>query len=303
MSVLSSSPLRAAIRLSWLLPAGLALPLAAQSPDRVPATPNCESCAAWNAPHAPVRLHGNSYYVGTDGLTALLVTSPDGHVLIDGGLPESAPLIRRSIEALGFRMTDIKVIVNSHTHIDHAGGIALLARWSGATVAASPASARWLEAGNGLEDDPQFGLFVAFPQVPHVRRLTNGERVTVGPLTLTAHFTGGHTPGGTSWSWRSCDETTCLSFVYADSQTPISADGFRFTDSRTYATGVRDFQAGQATLERLPCDVLVTPHPAASALWARVAAGTLVNPDACRDLVAGARRALAERLARERAGR
>src|SRR5919198_3963806 len=121
----------------------LAAPLAAQSTDSASArrAAECPSCAEWNAPHAPVRIHGNTYFVGTNGLSAILVTSPAGHVLIDGGLPESAPLIAANIRAAGFRVEDVKLILNSHDHFDHAGGIAALQRLSGARVAASPLSA------------------------------------------------------------------------------------------------------------------------------------------------------------------
>lgn len=277
--------------------------LMAQDVDVVPPTPNCSSCAEWNRPYAPVRLFGNTWYVGTAGLTALLVTSPDGHVLLDGGLPESAPLIRRNIEALGFRLGDVRVIVNSHAHNDHAGGIAMLARISGATVAASAPSARWLQAGAGLEDDPQVGLNAPYPAVPRVRILRDGEVVTVGALALTAHFTGGHTPGGTSWSWRSCDGATCYDFVYADSQSPISNDDFRYSRNRTYPSAVADFRRGHAFFERVACDILVTPHPSASSLFERLEKRALVDTEACKRYAATARRTLDERLAREAAGK
>jgi metallo-beta-lactamase class B len=272
----------------------------AQQEPVVPPTPDCSSCAEWNRPHAPLRLFGNTYYVGTDGLSALLVTSPDGHVLVDGALPESAPLIRRNIEALGFSVSDIKLIVNSHAHFDHAGGIAMLARLSGATVAASAASARWLQAGSSFADDPQYGIHLLMPPVPRVRVLRDGEVVRVGALALTAHFTGGHTPGGTTWSWRSCEGDVCRDLVYADSQTPISADGFRFTANRTFPGAVAAFRQGHALLERLACDILITPHPSASDLFGRAERGALVDGAACRRLAATAREALEARLARER---
>ena len=289
-----------------LLPLALVLfaaPLRAQERDTVPATPNCSSCAEWNRPHAAVKLFGNTYYVGTEGLAALLVTSPDGHVLVDAGLPESAPRIRRNIESLGFRLTDVKLIVNSHAHFDHAGGIPMLARMSGATVAALAPSAAWLEAGRPLEDDPQYGMGPTLERVRGVRVLRDGETVRVGRLALTAHKTAGHTPGGTTWTWRACDGAVCHSVVYADSQTPISSDHFLYTSSRRYSTGVEDFRAGQAVLERVACDILITPHPAASQLWERVEKGTLVDGGACRRLAASARDALAKRLATERGPR
>ncbi|HEU4700237.1 MAG TPA: subclass B3 metallo-beta-lactamase, partial [Gemmatimonadales bacterium] len=177
-------------------------------------------------------MFGNTWYVGTHGLGAVLVTSGRGHVLIDGGLPESAPLIAANIERLGFRLRDVKWIVNSHAHFDHAGGIAELVRRSGARVAASPASAAVLRRGASGPDDPQYGVLPPIAPVRVARELRDGDTVRVGALALAAHFTPGHTRGGTSWSWRSCEgegaSETCLDLVYADSQTPVSADGFSY---------------------------------------------------------------------------
>ena len=265
----------------------------------------CPSCAEWNAPQRPFRLHGNTYWVGTHGLGAILVTSPAGHVLIDGALPESAPLIRANIESLGFRIGDVKLIVNSHAHFDHAGGIAALQRASGARVSASEWSAAVLAGGKPLPGDPQLGLALPFPAVAGVKRFAFGDTLRVGSIALVPHATAGHTPGGTTWSWRSCDGERCLDFVYADSQTPVSADEFLFTRSTTYPNALADFRRAHATLERLSCDVLLTPHPDASGLWRRVAAdGTpraqLVDRSACRRYAATARRLLEERIERER---
>jgi len=282
--------------------------LLAQARDSTPPSQparGCTSCAEWNAPQTPFRIYGNTYYVGTHGLSAILLTSPAGHVLIDAGLPESAPLVEANIRALGFRVEDIKLILNSHAHFDHAGGIAALQRASGATVAASPWSARVLERGASLPDDPQYGVAFAYPPVHGVRVIADGETVRVGSLALTAHFTPGHTPGGTTWTWRACERDRCLDLVYADSQTPVSADGFSFAHSTTYPTVMSDFAHGFAVLEHLSCDVLLTPHPGASRLWERLAArehgdaGALVDRTACRRLAATARQQLAHRVATE----
>ena len=303
-------PRRVARRVLALLLLAPVASLAAQSRDAVPAvvpTPNCPPCAEWNAPHAPVRLFANTWFVGTDGLSAVLITSPAGHVLIDGGLSESAPRILESIRAAGFRAEDVKLILNSHAHFDHAGGIALLQRVTGAAVAAHPWSARMMAGGRALRDDPQFGVDRPYPPVKAPRTIAGGDTLRVGTLALVAHFTGGHTPGGTSWTWRSCDAGKCLDFVYADSQSPISADDFRFTSSTTYRTGIADFEKGHATIERLACDVLLTPHPGQSDLWERLAARdgkpALVDGDGCRRYAANARRALQQRLEKERAAR
>lgn len=286
--------------------------LVAQASDSLTAAyspADCPPCAEWNAAQHPFRIHGNSWWVGTRGLGAVLVTSPDGHVLIDGGLPESAPLILANIRALGFRVEDVRLILNSHAHYDHAGGIAALQRATGAAVAAHPWSAATLRRGTSDAADPQFGVLLAYPSVATVRELADGETVRVGPLALTAHFTPGHTPGGTSWAWRSCeasgDAGRCVDLVYADSQTPISADGFRYTASTTYPGAIQDFERGHAVLERLRCDVLLTPHPGFARVFERRTArdagdaNAFRNPDGCREYAAWARQRLAERVASE----
>lgn len=262
---------------------------------------DCASCAEWDAPHAPVKLHGSTYYVGTNGLGALLITSPEGHVLIDGGLPSSAPRILENVRALGFDPADVRLILNSHAHFDHSGGIAALQRASGARVAASEASAPVLEAGNSDASDPQYGLLLDFPPARDVRRFADGETLRVGPIAVTAHLTTGHTPGGTSWTWRSCEGAECVDFVYADSQTPISADGFRYLDHPALLAG---FERGHRALETMSCDILVTPHPGASQLWERLARGPqgLIDRTACQRYAANARQALRRRLETERAG-
>jgi len=269
----------------------------AASADSARRAKECPSCAEWNAPQAPFRIHGNTYYVGTRGLSAILVTSDAGHVLVDSGLPESAPLIEANIRALGFRIQDVKLILNSHAHFDHAGGAAELQRASGAEVAATEPSARMLRAGGPTPDDPQYGEALPYPVVSQVRVFQPGDTLRIGPNALVAHLTAGHTPGGTTWTWRSCEGENCLDIVYADSQTPISADDFYFTRSRTYTTGVEDFRRGHATIEQLRCDILIAPHPGAVRLFER--AGNFVDRSACVRYAENARKQLAERLAKE----
>jgi metallo-beta-lactamase class B len=231
---------------------------------------------AWNAEQPPFKIYGNTYYVGPHGLSSLLITSNQGHVLIDGGLPESAPLIAANIRTLGFKVEDVKVILNSHVHDDHAGGIAELQRLSGATVAASESSAKVLKSNTDGRDDPQFGSLPppTTAAIAKVKVVKDGETLKVGPLALTARYTPGHTPGGTSWSWQSCEgagtNARCMNIVYADSLTAISADGFLFTKTKENPHAVQDFDKSFATLRALTCDILLTPHPEVSDLWGRI---------------------------------
>lgn len=221
----------------------------------------CSNCAEWNARKESFRVFGNTYDVGVAGLGAVLVTSDAGHVLLDAGLPQSAPRIDESIRALGFRTEDVRLILNSHAHSDHAGGIAAIQRASGATVVASAAGARALEQGEPLPEDPQyaFGPEVnRFPAVADVRVVADGEVLRLGDLAITAHLTPGHTPGSTTWTWRSCDDTDCKDVVYVDSLNPVSAPGFRFTDD---AARIEAYRRSIVAVAALPCDILLAVHP------------------------------------------
>jgi len=276
----------------------LAVPLAAQDMHS-----SCANCAVWNKPQQAFRIYGNTYYVGTHGLSSILITSDEGHVLIDGALPESAPLIVANIRSLGFRIEDVKLIVNSHAHFDHAGGIAELQRLSGARVAASRWTADVMNKGAVPRDDPQFGALVPIAPVRRVETFNDGASLSAGAVTVSAHLTPGHTPGGTSWTWRSCENGRCLNLVYADSLTPVSADGFLFSRRKEYPHA-GDFERSFAFLDTTPCDILLTPHPEASNLWQRLEQrdfrpDALIDPRACRVLAVASREQLRKRLATE----
>lgn len=262
----------------------------------------CPRCAEWNEPTPPVHLFGGTYWVGTRGLGAILIASPEGHVLIDGGLPNSAPLILDNIRALGFDPADVKVLLNSHAHYDHAGGFAALQRATGAPVAVRAPSVEVVRTGRTGADDPQHQVAFDMPAVEHVRVVDEREPLRVGSIVVTPLATAGHTPGGTSWTWRSCEGEHCLVFVYADSQTPISDDDFHYSEGARYPTAVEDFERGHALLEAAACDILLTPHPGGSAMWERIGVGMdgLVDAGACRRYVERSRRQLADRLRRER---
>ncbi len=265
----------------------------------------CASCVEWNVPVEPFRIHGNTYYVGTAGLSAVLVTSDQGHVLLDGGLSQSAALIDANIRTLGFRTEDVRVITVSHEHYDHVGGIAALQRVSGATVVASAPAAQALAQGLPLDTDPQISLgreVNAFPAVKDVRVVADGEVVRVGPLAITAHLTPGHTPGAATWSWQACEGSQCLGVVYIDSLNPISGPGFRFTDD---PARVAAYRRGLATVESLPCDIALSVHPAMTDIAGKQArrsaagANPFVDPQACRAYAASVTTRLDARLAQE----
>jgi len=295
------------IRRCWLLFALLCWHPAATAELIPDPRHDCEYCEAWSRAGEPFRVFGNTWFVG-GGLSSILITSDKGHILIDGGLTQSAPQIAANITKLGFHLEDVKYILNSHTHYDHAGGIAALQRASGARIAASPASKRALERGGPMEDDPQFGFGPEhnnFPAVANVRALRDGETLRVGDIAITAHFTPGHTPGGTSWTWRSCDRGDCQDMVYADSLNSISAPGYKFSAD---ANREKAFERSIDTVAGLKCGILLTPHPEAFDLDAKLASRAghptvdpFIEPGACKVYAAGARERLTKRLADERA--
>lgn len=257
----------------------------------------CRGKDGWSDPAPPVRIFANVYDVGTCGIVALLVTGPKGHVLIDAATAEAVPSISRNITRLGFRLRDVKLLLSTHEHADHAAGLRAIQRLTGATMVATAASRAALESGVPAADDPQKGGLPLFDGVRVTRVVRDGEVVALGPLALTAHTTPGHSPGGTSWTWRSCAGGVCRAMVYADSLSSISADGYRFTDHPAY---VATFRTTIAKVAALRCDILVTPHPAASDLYARLSGGKpLVDRAACVAYAAAARVRLDRRLGEE----
>ena len=254
---------------------------------------------SWNKPAPPVRIHGNTYLVGSCGISSILIVGSAGSVLIDGGTEEDAGLIADNIQALGYNVRDIRFILTSHEHADHVGGISKLAQLSGATVVTSAAAAKVLTAGTPSTDDPQFGIAKRFPPVQVGRTVRDGEEVLIGNIMLTAIATPGHTPGALSWRWVSCDGGVCRTIVYADSLNPVSNDTYRYSD---HPAVVAAFRASIAKIASSPCEILVTPHPSGSQMPERLALGQpLLDDGACKAYAAAKTEALDERLAKEAA--
>jgi metallo-beta-lactamase class B len=264
------------------------------------------SAADWNAPQEPFAVYGNTYYVGTHGLSSVLITSPGGHILIDGGSAESPVQILRHIRQLGFKVEDIKFIVNSHEHYDHAGGIAELQRVSGATVLASAAGAEVMRTGLQSRADPQYSVTTPhMAPVAQVKEIKDGAVVSVGALSITAHFTPGHAPGGTSWTWQSTDAGVTANMVYADSLNAFTEKPFQYRANQTYPQARADLERSIAMVAGLPCDILLSAHPEASGLWERMEkAGRaghagFIDRTACRTYAANGAARLAKTLADE----
>ena len=276
---------------------------APRTPFRMPESErkNIADNPSWTAPQKPFRIYGNTWYVGPHGLGVFLITARSGDVLIDGGVPGDAPLIEANIRSLGIKLRDIKWILNSHAHSDHAGGIARLAHDTGAQVIAGSGDIRLLERGG--HDDPEYGDRFPFPPV-HARAVADGNTLHLGDLVLTAHATPGHTRGNTSWTWTSCEGTRCLHMVDVGS---LSAPGFRLIGNPKYPNSIEDFEHSFAVVAALPCDIPLAPHPGMVDFWARVArsgqgdANALVDPAGCRAYATEARKEFEAQLAGERA--
>ncbi|RST29959.1 subclass B3 metallo-beta-lactamase [Sphingomonas ginkgonis] len=257
----------------------------------------CGTSTDWEKPAPPVRLHANTYYVGTCGIASILIVGAQGNVLIDGGTEADADLIADNIRELGFRLRDIRYILVSHEHADHVGGVARLQKLSGAAVVASAAAARVLETGQPARDDPQFGTIKPFPPVRVERVVRDGDSLVLDNLRIDAIATPGHTAGATSWRWEACDGAVCRTMVYADSLSPVSGKDYRFSDHPAY---VAAFRASLAKLAASRCEILLTPHPDASQFRERIAAGKpLLDEGGCKAYAAKRGRDLDERLARE----
>jgi metallo-beta-lactamase class B len=207
-------------------------------------------------PAEPFRIAGNFYYVGASDVASFLITGPQGHILIDGGYPGTPSLITASIAKLGFDIRDVKVLLNSEPHFDHAGGLAALQKASGAQLWASEPSARALERG-GYDDAiaKPMGLVTWLirypaPRVDHI--VKDGDTIRVGPIAVTAHLTPGHTRGCTSWTFPVRDGDRVLNVVSACSLVTLG--------NARYPGQQDDFERTFRVLRSLPADIWVTSH-------------------------------------------
>jgi metallo-beta-lactamase class B len=238
------APLLAAF---WAPPAHAQAPAGhAPAPVQAPAAPAGGSMVEkWNQPFAPFRVLGNIYYVGAAGVSSFLIKTPAGSILLDGGLAQTAPLIQKGIAELGFRLKDVKYLLNSHSHYDHAGGLAALKKASGAKLVASEGDAATLRAGSPEQ-----------PAVAVDRVLNDGDTLELGGSVLTAHVTPGHTPGCTTWTMTATDAGKPYQVVFYCSTSVVD----RLVDNPGYPSIVADYERSFPLLRALPCDVFLGPH-------------------------------------------
>jgi metallo-beta-lactamase class B len=246
---------------------------------RVDIAAACGDRDGWSDPAPPAHIHGRSWYVGTCGITVVLIETSAGLVLIDTGPAEAAPHVLANIKALGFDPRQIKWLLMTHEHFDHVGGMAAIQKATGAKLAVVAAAAQVMRTGK-LD-----------------RTLRHTSVLKVGATRLTMFANPAHSPGSVSWTWRSCERGKCVTIAYADSINPISSDDYHFSDHPHRVEAVR---AGLRVIETLPCDLLMTPHPGGSDLLQRLS-GTapLLQPRACIAYAALGSDRLAKRLAKE----
>ena len=250
----------------------------------------------------PFHVVGNIYYVGPAGVSSFLITTPQGNILIDGGLPQSAPVIEKNVEALHFHMTDVKILLNSHAHFDHAGGLAELKRVSGAKMVASAPDVEALQTGHEANDGAS-GEYVTKPvQVDRV--IHDGDTVALGGTVLTAHLTPGHTAGCTTWTTSVTEQGKTYQVVFSCS---ASVGGNRLVNNKRYPAIAADYEHSFATLKKLPCDVFLAPHGEQFHLKEKVAkmghqaANPFIDPGELRAYVAESEREFQEELRKEEA--
>ena len=232
------------------------LPLAGAAQAQTPKDFIAALKVKWNTPTEPFKMIGNVYYVGTDGLASYLITSPQGHILVDTAMPEATSQIKASIEKLGFKISDIKYLLNTHAHIDHTGGLAEMKQASGAQLVAGAADKPLLEGGYypGAQEDTA----LAFPPVKVDRTVREGDKVTVGDVTLTARETPGHSPGCTSWEFSVKDgDATRSALVFCSGTVALN----RLVTNPTYPGIVTDYRTTFARAKDMKVDVLLAPHP------------------------------------------
>jgi metallo-beta-lactamase class B len=255
--------------------------------------------AEWNRPVAPFRIAGNLYYVGTAGIASYLIADPAGHVLIDGAMRESADRIAANIRTLGFRIEDVRLLLQTHAHWDHVGGLAALKRASGARLLASAADRETLETGRtAYRDDVG-----TFPPVAVDGSIGDGEIVRLGGTAIAAHLTPGHTKGGTSYTLTVTERGSRLDVLIACSLTVANQ---RLVGDTLYPDAARDFETTFTRLGALRADIFLAGHAGSFGFEekrARLAAGNALAFVDATELAAQlgrARAAFAEELARQR---
>lgn len=242
---------------------------------------------AWREPAEPFRIVGNIYYVGSKGLAAYLIATPAGAILLDGTVEDNVPMIERNIDRVGYRMRDVKILINSHAHFDHAEGLAHIKRDSGAQMVAVAQERPALASGTP-PSEMSYGV-IKFAPVHVDRVIKDGDTVRIGQSVLTAVLTPGHTPGCTSWSMTVNDRGRKRDVLFLCS---LSVVGNRLVGNKGYRGVATDFRRTFARLDKLQPDIILPGHPELAGVMEREAraqagdADAFVDPGQLRRIVA-----------------
>ena len=256
--------------------------------------------ASWSRAIAPFHVVGPIYYVGTEGIASYLIKTGDGLILLDGGLAESVPDLERNIVSLGFHLSDVKLLIATHAHWDHAAGLAALKRDTGAAFAASAADRQAYETGIP-PSEISYGV-TPFAPIKVDRTLTDGQPITLGGVAMTPVITPGHTPGCTSWTVRVPDAARVLDVVFPCS---ITVAGNKLVGNKGYPAIVADFRRTFARTREMPADIVLPAHPELADVIGRAKrrdAGdktAFVAPDLLRRIVDEADAAFESELAKQ----
>jgi metallo-beta-lactamase class B len=249
----------------------------------------------WDEPTEPSRIVGPLHYVGTHGLAAYLFATPEGHILMNTGMPGSAAMITSSMQKLGFRPEDIKIVIIAHAHIDHAGDIAVFQRY-GAKLAVMEGDVAPMQDGG--KSDFHYGAdwrVMGFPETRVDRILRNGDTVALGEVVLTAHATPGHTRGATTWSTILVDSGRAHRVVFPDGFGVNP--GYRLTPPTSYPGIDADYRRTHHFLEMLRPDIWLSHHTEAFGFHDKRARATTegvrawLDPEGYRRAIAGTKRA------------
>ncbi len=217
-----------------------------------------QDTSSWTEPFPPHRIAGNLYYVGSRDLASYLITTPEGHVLINSSLEESVPLIRASVEKLGFKFADIRVLLISHAHSDHCAGSAEIVKQTGAKYFVIEPDADAVENGGAKKARVGKGDYTQFPAAKVDRRLKDGEEVKLGDAVLVARLTAGHTPGCTTWTMQVMDDGKPLNAVIIGS--PNVNPGYVLVGNKAYPAIATDYEKTFQVLKALPVDLFLGAH-------------------------------------------
>ena len=257
---------------------------------------------SWNQPVKPFRVIGNIYYVGASEVSSFLITTPEGHILLDSGFAETVPFIKENVKQLGFKLEDVKILINSHAHYDHAGGIGLLKELTGARLAMSEADAALLAAGG--KNDFQWGDRFAYKAATADRLLHDKDKVVLGGVTMTAHITPGHTKGCTTWTTKVKDGGKQYDVVIIGS---ASVPGYKLVNNTRYPNIVEDYEQTFRVLKSLSCDVFLAPHGSFFDMKAKAAkleqgakTNPFIDPQGYRDYIEDAEKTFHELLEKQR---